>query len=138
MAAVLLQNYHRDLTEHPQNIIKGEMTSDKNQTETFALPRLSAFYFKTVRNKKTQKRVGVKTYTRTERTRSEGQEGSQRGGSDEEKTGIREKIRGDKVVLYFIIIEENNSSYSRPQDLSLLSSRVPNTELWQQLNFLDI
>lgn len=60
------------------------------------------------------------------------------GGSDEEKTGIREKIRGDKVVLYFIIIEENNSSYSRPQDLSLLSSRVPNTELWQQLNFLDI
>lgn len=49
-------------------------------------------------------------------------------------------MRRDKVVLYFIIREENNSSYFelRAQDLSLLSYRAPNTELWQQLNFLDI
>ena len=51
-------------------------------------------------------------YTGAERAGNEALEGSQ-DGADEDKEAIRTKVREDKVVLYYFIIrEENNSSYS--------------------------
>lgn len=52
-------------------------------------------------------------YTGAERAGNEGLEGTQ-DGADEDKEAIRIKGKEDKVVLYYFIIrEENNSSYSK-------------------------
>lgn len=54
------------------------------------------------------------------------------------KKEIRIKTRGDKVL--YLIIREQISSYFelRAQYLSLLNGSVPNIELLEQLDFLDI
>lgn len=87
--------------------IKIEMTSGKDDTETSVLSRIGAFSFKTTRDKNTQEGKSNDIHMAREL-------------GVEEKKAVWGSDEGDEVLLYFIIREESNSSYSEDSEPFLI------------------